>query len=108
MKSTEVSEPFIEGMRNRMEVSFHKYGPVADAYPSKVDAIGSLTQRLREYARTGNTEFLIDAANFAMIEFMHPRHPNAFFKATDSDASPGRISLETGAPTKRSNDQLGD
>ena len=42
IEDTEVSEEFIRGMRDRMVVSFHKYGPVADAYPDKVDAIGSL------------------------------------------------------------------
>ena len=88
---TEFDETFVQGMRDRMLVSFHKYGPVADAYPSRVDAIGSLMQRLRKYADTGNTEFLMDAANFAMIEFMYPRHPQAFFAGTDDDASPGRI-----------------
>ena len=33
----------------------------------------------------------MDVANFAMIEFMHPKHSKAFFKATDSDGSPGRV-----------------
>jgi len=98
-----------------MDVSFYKYGPVAAAYPHKVDAIGSLMQRLRLYAngddakgiKPGNTEYLMDAANFAMIEFMYPRHPDAYFKGTDDDASPGRMSLETGAADKRGNSAIG-
>lgn len=28
-------------------------------------------------------------ANFAMIEYMHPSHPQAHFRATGSDESPG-------------------
>jgi hypothetical protein len=88
---TEVSEPFIQGMRDRMGVSYCKYGAVADAYPSRVDALASLRQRLEKYAADGNTEWLMDVANFAMIEFMHPRHERAHFKATDSDQSPGRV-----------------
>lgn len=87
---TEFSFKFVKGMQDRMAMSYFKYGAVADAYPKKVDAIGSLKMRLEKYAETGNTEFLIDAANFAMIEFMHPRHPEAFYKPTDSDESPGR------------------
>ncbi len=87
---SEVSHPFLQGMVNRMMVSFHKYGGVAMAYPKRVNAIDSLQQRVDKYADTGNTEFLIDVANFAMIEFMHPAHPHAFFEATDSDQSPGR------------------
>ncbi len=102
---TETSEQFLKGMTNRMLVSYYKYGPVADAYPHKLNALRSLQQRLDEYQKTGNLEFLIDAANFAMIEFMHPSLPNAFFKATDSDASPGRIAID-GAATRRSNSEI--
>lgn len=98
--STEFSTTFAQGMANRMAVSFFKYGPVAEAYPKKVDAIESLRTRLNLYLnggeikgvkiKPGNTEYLMDVANFAMIEFMHPKHPKAFFKATDSNGSPGR------------------
>lgn len=87
---TEFSPEFVKGMANRMTVSYFKYGAVADAYPSKVDALSSLQQRLAMYAETGNTEYLMDVANFAMIEFMLPSHPDAFFTPTDSDGSPGR------------------
>jgi hypothetical protein len=105
--TTEFCLSFTAGMKARMDMSFYKYGPVANAYPHKVDAIGSLMQRLRSYAETGNTEYLMDAANFAMIEYMHPRHPNAFFKATDDDGSPGRVALRTGSVDKRGNNDIG-
>jgi hypothetical protein len=88
---TEYSEQFLQGMVDRMAVSYHKYGPVAEGYPNRVDAIESLKLRLDKYIETRNTEFLIDAANFCMIEFMHPRLPGAHFEPTDSNASPGRI-----------------
>jgi hypothetical protein len=91
LPNTEVSEPFLQGMADRMAVSYCKYGAVAEAYPSRVDAIASLKKRLDRYTETGNTEWLMDVANFAMIEFMHPRHPDAHFAATDSHASPGRV-----------------
>ena len=105
--SSEFSNDFVEGMRNRMAVSFFKYGPVADAYPHKVDALSSLQVRLNRYAETGNTEWLIDVANFAMIEFMLPRHPAAHFEGTDDDASPGRVSMRTGRDDKRDNKTIG-
>lgn len=91
---SEFSPRFVAGMANRMAVSYHKYGAVADAYPNKVDALESCLARIQKYRETGNTEYLIDAANFAMIEFMHPRHPDAYFKATDSDGSIGRVTVE--------------
>ena len=85
------SDFFLEGMKNRMMMSYYKYGDIKDAYPNKINALKSLLQRLEKYDTTGNTEFLIDAANFAMIEFMLPSHPKAHFKATDSEESPGRV-----------------
>lgn len=89
--STEYSAGFLQGMVTRMEMSFCKYGAVADAYPNKVDAIASLKRRLEKYEETGNTEYLMDAGNFCMIEFMCPKHPNAYFKAEDSANSIGRV-----------------
>lgn len=104
---TEFSPEFIQGMKDRMVISYHKYGAVAEAYPIRVDAIASLLQRLDKYAETGNTEYLIDAANFAMIEFMLPRHPHAFFQGTDDSGSPGRVALRTGEVDKRGNAEIG-
>lgn len=104
---TEFSESFVSKMRNRMVVAFHRYGPVANAYPDKVRAIDSLEQRLRKYKETGNTEFLVDAANFAMIEFMRPSHPNAHFRDTDETESPGRTNAD-GRPTRQDNSSLDD
>ena len=97
---SEFSRFFVQGMADRMAMSFHKYGNVSAAYPRKVDAIGSLEIRLCKYQETGNTEFLMDVANFAMIEFMHPRHIGAYFKATDSLESPGRKWFGDIDPTK--------
>lgn len=105
--ATEFSAKFVELMQNRMIVSFYKYGKLTDAYPHKVDAIGSLGERLIKYSETGNTEWLVDAANFLMIEFMHPRHPKAHFEGTDDDASPGRREVKGGLLTKRDNQSVG-
>ncbi len=88
---TEWSAEFLQGMLDRMAVSFHKYGPVAEAYPDKVNALKSCLLRVDKYRETGNTEFLVDAANFLMIEFLCPSVAGAGFHATDADASPGRV-----------------
>lgn len=87
---TEVSASFLQRMANAMGMSFFKYGAVKDAYPHKIDAIASLKKRLELYEQTGNQEYLVDVANFAMIEYMEPRHPNAHYDAGDSNKSPGR------------------
>lgn len=88
---TEFSQRFVQGMADRMALSFFKYGAVADAYPHKVDAIESLKKRLARYEEKGNLEELMDLANFALIEFIRPKHPAAHFVAEDSAASPGRV-----------------
>jgi len=100
---TEYSQKFIQGMVDRMGVSFHKYGLVSRAYPEKVDALKSLQIRIDRYTETGNTEWLMDVANFAMIEFMHPRLDGARFQATDSQASPGRAWHGDVDPSARTN-----
>jgi hypothetical protein len=100
---SEFSEPFAQGMADRMAVSYAKYGPVAKAYPERVDAITSLKLRLERYEQDGNTEWLMDVGNFAMIEFMHPRHPKAHYRPTDSKESPGR-QWNNGAVHAGSND----
>ena len=94
---TEFSFPFVQGMADRMAVSYHKYGAIADAYPHSMDSLASIEQRVNRYRETGNREWLIDAANYALIEFMHPGHPDAHFVATDSDNSPGRVAVDGSA-----------
>ena len=38
---------------------------------------------------TGNTEYLCDAANYLMFEFMYPQKEGAYFRTTDSGESAG-------------------
>lgn len=85
---SEFNQEFIQGMANRMMVSYHKYGKVMDAI-GKVDEVANIEKRVQRYKETGNTEWLMDVANFAMIEFMH-KGAQAF-RATDSNESPGLV-----------------
>jgi DNA/RNA-binding domain of Phe-tRNA-synthetase-like protein len=85
---TEWSDEFDILAKNRMIVSYHKYGPVKENYGGKLaSAIENLEKRLELYRQTGNTEYLVDVRNFAMIEFMFPQHPNAHFN--EFSKSPG-------------------
>lgn len=104
--TSEYSQQFLQGMLDRMAMGYHRYGLVADT-KDVVDHVSSAITRLRRYAATGNTEFLMDAANMAMIEFMVPRHDKAHFAPTDDDASPGRVRVGGGLD-KRSNKELLD
>jgi len=84
---TEFSPAFVQGMLEKMEMSWVKYGPVADSH---LNNLASAQQRIDKYIATGNTEYLQDASNFIMMEFMKPSVEDAYFKSTDSEESPGR------------------
>ena len=90
----EYSDKFDELRKNRVEVSFYKYGPAKDNFSTgNVQAIPTLERCLQKYKDTGNTEYLCDAANYAMFEFMFPQHPKAHFRATDSGESAGIVGM---------------
>ena len=102
---SEYDQKFIQGMLDRMAMSYSTYGAVKDGFPDKIDALKSLSGRIHKYRTTGNTEWLMDVANFAMIEFMFPTIEGAHFKNTEAKESPGRHSWEKGMHTKDRNDE---
>lgn len=90
----EYSDRFDELRKNRVEVSFYKYWPVKKNFQSgNVQAIPSMERCIEKYNGTGNTEYLVDAANYLMFEFMYPQHPKAHFRATDSSESAGIVGI---------------
>lgn len=101
--TSQYSMRFMQGMINRMLTSYHKYGHVRVAYERGVDFLESSSQRVRKYKETGNTEFLMDAANYLMMEFMHPSHEGAHFDAESK--SPGRV-LTSGRITGKHSEDL--
>lgn len=87
---SEFSQQFLQAMVDRMAMSYSTYGKVRDAYPDKVDALVSMRARISKYTQTKNLEWLVDAANFCMIEFMCPSIEEARFMPTTAKESPGR------------------
>lgn len=88
----EYSDRFDELRQNRVEVSMYKYGSAKVNFGDRlVDAIKSHDLCIKKYEETGNTEYLLDAANYLMFEFMYPQREGAFFKATDSSESAGTV-----------------
>lgn len=86
----EYSDRFDELRQNRVTLSFYKYGTAADNFGMKlVNALESHDLCIKKYLETGNTEYLCDAANYLMFEFMYPQKEGAYFKATDSEESAG-------------------
>lgn len=87
----EYSAEFDKLRKNRVEISYYKYGAARDNFGSgRVDAIGSLELCLEKFKKTGNTEYLLDVANYAMFRYMYPLQ-GEYFKATDSSESAGTV-----------------
>lgn len=88
---SEYSEKFDELRKNRVETSFFKYGPAKKNFgEGRVDAIKTLELCLEKFKKTGNTEYLLDVANYAMFRYMFP-FPGEYFKTTDSSESAGTV-----------------
>ena len=83
------SAEFIEKMKNAIETSHYKYGFASKTYPELAQAYKCAKERLEEYEKTHNKEFLVDVANFVMLEFLYPAFPDAKYTPTDSDKSIG-------------------
>jgi hypothetical protein len=86
----QIDIPFIQGMLDRMAVGFFNYGHMR-RYEVKSHSLKNVKIRLKHYQKTKNTEFLIDAANYCMMEFCIPSIKGAFFEATTKKESPGAI-----------------
>lgn len=88
------SSSFIERMQNRVQMSHFKYGSVRANYCNgNINALASMQRCVDKYREGGNTEYLIDAANYLMFEYKYPQVPGAYFKATDSSESAGIVGI---------------
>lgn len=79
--------------QNRCAVSLYKYGSGKQNFPDRVQALPTCKQCIDKYIDTKNTEYLLDAMNYLMFEFMYPSIEGARFKQTDSDASAGLVGM---------------
>lgn len=82
---------FVQGMMNRLTFSHQKYGSIHDSFPTHRTGVAQIQPRLEKYLETGNTEWLIDIANYALIEYICPSVKGAHFRATGSEESPGAV-----------------
>lgn len=103
--SSEYSTKFDELRKNRVEISYFKYGSAKKNFSTgNVNALESMKLCIDKYKETGNTEFLCDAANYLMFEFMYPQHERAHFRATDSSESAGIVGISEKEMERYKND----
>ena len=87
----EYSKEFDVLRKNRVELSYFKYGPARDNFGGgRVDAIATAELCIEAFKKDKNTEHLVDAANYLMFRYMYPM-PGEYFKATDSSSSVGTV-----------------
>ena len=72
---------FVQGMAERLYLGWLKY----EKQPVVWDHRATAWKVLAKYEEDGNREHLIDLANYALLEFAKPSHPNAHLRETDSD-----------------------
>ena len=85
------NEEFDRLRRNRVEVSFYKYGPAFKNFgEGRVDALETAQRCIDAFRKDKNTEHLVDAANYLMFRFSYPM-PGEFFSATGSEGSVGTV-----------------
>nr|DAW41317.1 MAG TPA: hypothetical protein [Caudoviricetes sp.] len=85
------SEEFDRLRKNRVIVSYHKYGPARKNFgEGRVDALETAQLCLDAFRRDHNTEHLVDAANYLMFRYMFSM-PGEYFKPTDDSGSVGTV-----------------
>jgi len=88
---SEYSNEFDTLRKNRVEMSYYKYGSARDNFGvGRVDAIKTAELCIEAFKKDKNTEHLVDAANYLMFRFMYPL-PGESFTATDSAGSVGTV-----------------
>ena len=88
---TEYSEEFDRLRKNRVEMSYYKYGPARKNFgEGRVDAIKTAELCLSAFNKDHNLEHLVDAANYLMFRFKYPL-PGDKFEPRDSDESVGTV-----------------
>lgn len=72
---------FMALMRNRLLMGTYRYQ--AKATKAEYKYIDGLKLKLKAYEETGNTELLVDIANYALLEFEEPSIEGAHFTPLD-------------------------
>ena len=81
---SEYSIEFDKLRKNRVEISFFKYGSARKNFgEGRVDALATAELCIEAFKKDHNSEHLVDAANYLMFRYMYPMS-GEYFKGTDS------------------------
>jgi hypothetical protein len=80
---SEWSHEFERLCRNRMFVGGTRYGKLGAENKPQWDRCSDIKHRISLYERTGNLEYLVDAANLCQCEYVEGDHPLRHFSSED-------------------------
>lgn len=85
LERSEWSPRFEQLMRNRLLMGALRYGLLETKrrIGHKWNLTGAIESKLARYRETGNTEYLVDIANYCLLEFECGHHPAKHFSALD-------------------------
>lgn len=75
-----------------------RYGRLKRNRKNAYDSVGSAIKRLKLYQKTGNAEYLVDAANLCKVEFVIPNHPDFHWESVDDGLHAEKIDATTDMP----------
>jgi len=85
LRKTQWNTVFERMCRNRLLFGGYRYGELHTESSKSCSSVEDIKLRLDLYTKTGNLEYLVDAANYAMLEFTYSKHKNAHFKSGDDN-----------------------
>ena len=88
LEKSEWSDEFERLMRNRLLMGAMRYGTFEEKKATMYskdpwDLLTPVRTKLELYQSTGNSEYLVDAANYLLLAFEFDPHPNKHFQALD-------------------------
>ena len=85
LEVSEWSREFEKLMRARLVMGALRYGTLSEKRikGKRWDLIEPIRKKVELYEQTGNTEYLVDAANYCLLAFECDNHPNKHFRALD-------------------------
>ena len=91
---TEYDKDIDHKRQNLVIQSYFKYGPAKHNFGEHlVKALPTMSQCVCKYDETHNKEYLLDAMNYLMFEYMYPSYKDAYYKPTDSNESAGIVGM---------------
>lgn len=83
LRETEWDPEFERLMRNRLIMGVFRYGLLKDKHTQGHLIVDAMLRVIEKYRKTGNLEFLVDLANYSLLEYVAQRGAGGVFVSVD-------------------------